>query len=77
MITQAKLRNGGILNLGDEVETDYHAKCAGVIFVIFQMNEGACESGVLCNVHVKGFPGRILKTGNGLGLDSNWFKKIQ
>lgn len=78
MTTIATLRNGDILRLGDFVSTDFHPKCEGKVFVIFEMTEVPnSESGVLCNVHLKGDKEKVLKTSSGKGLDANWFQPVK
>ena len=81
---QVTLRDGTILNMGDEVETDAYPQCKGQTFVICEMNPwpGGCESGVMVVAHLKGDESRKLKgfkkEGADLGpegLDANWFKK--
>ena len=74
----ATTRNGEIISIGDEVETNWSPKCLGVVFVVFEINPFEdCESGHMVNVHVKGLPDRILKSSSGSGLDTNWFKAIK
>lgn len=76
MLQSARLRDGGIIEMGDVVLTNWHPKCAGVEFQVFEIRKYPwCESGTLVNVHVKGHPDRILKSSDGLGFDVNWFKK--
>ena len=73
----AKTRDGQEINIGSEVTTEWHKTCIGNVFVVFQIIEYACcESGFLVNVHLKGDPTRIMKTSDGLGLDTNWFKLV-
>lgn len=83
--TQAILRDGTILAIGDEVETDYHPSCLGRIFVVYEINPWElCESGSMVVVHLQGHPERKIlgfkKEGLHLlgpdGIDANWFKKI-
>lgn len=70
-------RDGTELRVGDLVETDYHSKCAGVIFEVEKLTPWeTCESGMMVLVHVQGSPDRKLKTSWPEGLDANWFKKL-
>lgn len=74
---KAKLRDGTELEIGDEVETSWTVKCLGIIFVVFEIIPWeTSESHTMVNVHVKGEPDRVLKSTTGLGLDANWFRKI-
>jgi len=81
----AKLREGTELNIGDEVETNYHHTCEGRIFVVCEINPWPqCESGAMVVVHLQGHPDRKIlgfkKEGLDLGpdgIDANWFKKIK
>lgn len=83
---RVKLRDGTTLTMGDEVSTDFHPTCSGLIFVICEMNPfpGQCESGFMIVVHLKGEPDRKIlgfkKEGMDLGpdgIDGNWFRKIE
>lgn len=78
MTTVAVKRNGDMIWLNDEVMIrNYHPKCDGKTFVIFEMNEyNACESGVLCRAHLMGDPEAIIKSKNEFGIDTNWFEKV-
>lgn len=77
VVTVAIKRNGDMLRLHDEVTViNYHEKCDGHTFIIFEMNHFSCESGVMCKVHLKGNEEAVLKTKNELGLDANWFEKV-
>lgn len=79
----ATLRDGTTkITVGDEVETNFHEKCAGVIFIISSIEQYQwCESGFILQAHVKGNPDRVLKTmeaaGIPVGLDANWFVLIK
>jgi hypothetical protein len=76
MVTEAILRDGSKLVIGDEVTTNWHRDCEGQVFVVCEINhKEACESKAMVLAHLKGHPDRILK-GIGHGLDANWFKKI-
>jgi len=74
---EAKTRDGIVISLGDEVETNWSPKCDGVIFVVCEITPyDICESKFMLNVHVKGSPDRKLKASSPLGFDTNHFKKI-
>lgn len=82
----AILRNGDVLEIGDEVETNFHPTCKGQLFIICEMNKYQyCESGVLVVAHLKGYPERKITglrvtSAEGdmpIGIDANWFKKIK
>lgn len=80
----AKLRDGTMLEIGDEVETNLHHTCLGVIFVICEIHPYShCESGAHVVVHVKGYPEKRIEgkkipdfESDPPGIDANWFKKI-
>lgn len=73
----ATLRDGSTLTIGSEVETRFHEKCDGVIFVVCKITPYAhCQSGFLVLVHVKDYPERLLKSSMSNGIDTNWFTKI-
>jgi len=85
----ARLRDGTELNIGDEVETGFHKKCEGEIFVVSEIHPwSSCESKTLILVHLKGHPDRPLKSqfagrveADGSvrppGIDANWFKPLK
>lgn len=71
-------RDGESITIHDEVETNWHEKCLGVIFVVAAITpHDTCESGFMVSVHVKDNPERKLKGLRELGLDTNWFRKIK
>ena len=81
----ATLRDGSILEIGDEVETSFKG-CAGYLFIVCEINPyDLCESKAMVVVHLKGDPSRKIlgfkKEGyifNGPdGLDANLFRKVQ
>ena len=80
---KAKLRDGSFIEIGDEVQTDFHKSCIGLTFVVEQISSHeTCESGYLVVVALKedrskkilGFKkeGMIFKD----GIDANHFRKI-
>lgn len=75
----AILRDGVTeIRIGDEVETDIHEKCAGVIFVVYEINPyDVCDCGFMVKIHVKDHPERKYKSLNELGIDANWLRKIK
>lgn len=75
----ATLRDGETtIDIGDEVETDFHKNCLGRIFVVEEVNPYAnCESGFMIVVHLKGHPDRKMKGSLGIGIDANWFKIVK
>ncbi len=74
---KAYLRNADFIEEGDEVLTDFHHTCAGVTFVVEKITPyDVCESGFLVLVHVKDNIERKMAGHTGMGLDTNWFKKI-
>lgn len=82
---QAILRDGSVLEIGDEVTTNYHKKCIGLTFIVCEINPYPyCESGTLVVAHLKDDPERRIE---GLkvegrdfgppGIDANWFCKVK
>jgi len=83
---KATLRDGTTLEIGDEVETNFHKSCMGKIFIVCEIHPyDTCESKSMVVVHLKGEPGRRLEgfkkeghvSDRPLGIDTNWFKKIK
>ena len=79
---EAKLRDGTILRIGDDVTSNYRG-CVGHEFTICQINPyESCESGFMVVAHLKGSPDRPIKSpfagkdGRPEGIDTNWFKPI-
>lgn len=74
----AVTRDGEVFEIGDVVYTNWHRSCIGQEFVIEEIyHYAATESGYLVRVHLNGHPDRVLKTSNGVGLDTNWFFKVK
>lgn len=78
----ATLRDGTVLNLGDEVTTDYRG-CKGYTFIVCEINPYEyCESKTMVVAHLKDSPQRRIRSpfagrdGRPDGLDANWFKKV-
>lgn len=81
----ATLRDGTILNIGDEVSTHYHKKCIGLTFVVEAITPYLnCESGTMIVAALKedrtrkivGFKKEDFEFPVE-GIDANWFKKIK
>lgn len=74
----AVTRDGEVFEIGDTVYTNWHKQCRSQEFVIAEIyHYAATESGYLVRVHLKDFPDRVLKTSNGVGLDTNHFFKVK
>lgn len=81
----AILRDGTVLEIGDEVTTNYHKTCIGQIFIVEAITPYRwCESKTMVLVHLKGDPARkivgLQKEGidnHPPGLDANWFKLLK
>ena len=79
----AKIRDGSIIGIGDEVVTDFYKACIGLIFVVEQITtHDTCESGTLVVAALKDDRSKKLlglkKEGLTFkdGIDANHFRKV-
>jgi len=82
-MNQVKLRDGSILVIGDEVQTDFYKSCIDFTFVVEQITpHDTCESGCLVVAALKEDRSKKLLgfKKDGLtfkdGIDANHFRKI-